>query len=112
MLNAYNRTHARFEVKTGSEWIVPDDFNRTSTVLEPWDHRITDNDISRLLRMIYSPRPTREFASYFDTGEDFIYFSPPFSRVAREEFGYAPFDCHLLNNTNSKNSSKDAPSAA
>jgi hypothetical protein len=47
-----------------------------------------DNDVLRLLRMIYHPRPGQDFVTSLGKQEESNYFSPPFSTVVKQEFGY------------------------
>lgn len=57
--------------------------------LEPWDRYIMDEDIVRLLGMMYTPKPDFRFAQEID-GNPYLkyYFTPPFCFHARE-LGYA-----------------------
>lgn len=57
--------------------------------MESWDNRILDNDIARLLRIIYKPRPGKDFAASLKRDDyDNAHFTPPYSETARNEFGF------------------------
>jgi hypothetical protein len=101
VLNEYNRTHSRFPTAGGGggdptstpasiRYIVPSNFDQTEEDLEAWDSRIIDNDIARILRLIYKPRPGKDFASSLEEVDHGHYFTPPYSDIAREEFGFGP----------------------
>ncbi len=67
---------------------VPTDYNQTNpNYLRTWDERILDEDIVRIMRIIYKPKPRLNFASS-KCATVGAHFSPPYSRVAKEEFGY------------------------
>jgi hypothetical protein len=99
VLNEYNRMHSRFPIGGGGDststpaiirYIVPSNFDQTEEDLEAWDSRIIDNDIARLLRVIYKPRPRKDFASSLEQANHDNYFTPPYCDIAREEFGFGP----------------------
>ena len=67
---------------------VPVDYDKTDhTRLAKWDERILDEDIVRIMRMMYEPRPGKDFATsgYPTVG---AHFTPPYSAIAKREFGY------------------------
>ena len=67
---------------------VPIDYDRTSHEhLARWDERILDEDVARIIRMVYSPVPDKNFAKS-DCSTVGAHFSPPYSKVAKEMFGY------------------------
>jgi hypothetical protein len=90
ILNDYNKTHSGFQQdRSGTYYVVPSTFDQTEDELEPWDYRMLDNDIARVLRIIYKPRPGKYFAaSLEDTKNQQAYFTPPYSQIARDEFGF------------------------
>jgi hypothetical protein len=87
-LNKYNQTHSGFQDRSGTYYVVPPNFDHTEKELERWDHRILDNDISRLLRTIYKPRPGTDFAASLKETDRMNFFTPPYSKIARNEFGF------------------------
>jgi hypothetical protein len=67
---------------------VPRDYDKTDhTRLARWDEHILDEDIVRIIRMIYNPRPGRDFANSGCPTVD-AHFTAPFSNIAKNEFGY------------------------
>lgn len=60
--------------------------------LEAWDNYLLDEDIVKILGMIYYPTPDFRFAQEID-GNPYLkfYFTPPFCFHARE-LGYAPME--------------------
>jgi hypothetical protein len=79
-----------------SKPIIPEYYNHSVKnsfgEYEPWDHYILDDDIVKLLRMMYKPAPDHRFAQEIDSNP-FIkfFFTPPFSFTAKE-LGYAPLE--------------------
>jgi hypothetical protein len=100
VLNDYNQTHSGFQQdRSGAAYyVVPPNFDQTERELQPWDHRILDNDIARLLRILYKPRPGKDFALSLKETNCNDFFTQPYSEIARNEFGYKSMDdcCALL----------------
>lgn len=55
--------------------------------LEPWDHYIIDEDIVKLLGMLFKPTPDKMFARNQRKRFAKFYFTSPFSETAKE-LGY------------------------
>lgn len=66
---------------------VPRDYDRTEVIPKRWDERILDEDIVRLMRMMYNPKPGKDFARSNCPTVD-VHFTPPYSKIAKELFGY------------------------
>ena len=68
-------------------FVIPDDYDQTPNNLERWDERLLDVDVARVMRMLISPSPPRDFAVQDPEFADNFY-TPPYSRTAQEQFGY------------------------
>jgi hypothetical protein len=67
---------------------VPIDYDRTPhKEMARWDERILDEDVARIIKMVYMPVPDKNFARS-DCSTVGTHFSPPYSKVAKEMFGY------------------------
>lgn len=62
-------------------------------ILEPWDNYILDEDIVRLLRMLYKPLPNARFAAQDPIRNPNLkyHFSAPYSAAAYS-LGYAALE--------------------
>lgn len=62
-------------------------------ILEPWDNYILDEDIVRLLRMLYKPFPNARFAAQDPARNPNLkyHFTAPYSAAAYS-LGYAAFE--------------------
>jgi hypothetical protein len=90
LTEASNKGAGNFNRKT--EYKVPIDYDRTSYGhLVTWDERILDEDIARIMRMVYTPVPDKNFARS-DCSTIEAHFSRPYSKVAKEMFGYNELD--------------------
>ncbi len=71
---------------------VPIDYDRTPLDhMARWDERILDEDIARIIKMVYIPVPDKSFAKS-DCSTIGAHFSSPYSKVAKEMFGYEELD--------------------
>jgi hypothetical protein len=67
---------------------VPVDYDQTPYGrLAAWDERMIDEDVARVMRMIYTPTPNRDFANS-NCQTVGVHFTPPYSKIAKEKFGY------------------------
>jgi hypothetical protein len=67
---------------------VPIDYNRTpSGCLARWDKHILDEDVVRIIIMVYMPVPDKNFAQS-DCSTIGVHFLPLYSKMAKEMFGY------------------------
>jgi hypothetical protein len=83
----YNRQHAS---TTGRYTIyrVPADFDQTPKELETWDYRLLDQDILRIMALLYkNPKPDNSFA-FSNCPTKHCHFSPPYSNLACTALGF------------------------
>ena len=67
---------------------VPIDYDPTPNgCLASWDEHILDEDVARIIRMVYMPVPDKNFAQSDCSTVD-VHFLPPYSKLAKEMFGY------------------------
>lgn len=91
-LNSSNKSREGQYGNIGAVYSVPSDFNRTpSKSMVRWDQRIVDEDVARLMRMVYSPIPGSDFASSGCVTVD-AHYSPPYCKIAKEEFGFGNYN--------------------
>lgn len=87
-LNDNNKQKDALNGSNSISYRVPSDYDRTPVgVLSRWDERLLDEDVARIMRMVYTPNPDNKFATGQCTTKD-AHYSPPYSKIAREEFGY------------------------
>ena len=71
---------------------VPIDYDRTPHEhMARWDERILDEDVARIMRMVYTPVPDKHFAQS-DCSTIGIHFLPLYSKMAKEMFGCEELD--------------------
>jgi hypothetical protein len=64
------------------------DYDRTRNgVLPRWDERMLDEDIARVMRMMYEPVPNYQFAKSDCKTVD-AHYTRPYSKFAESTFGY------------------------
>jgi hypothetical protein len=93
-LTVANARQSKFASSSSSEYTVAPDYEHTTLTpegdFEPWDNYILDEDIVRLLRMLYKTAPLNvRFAQDPDRNPNLkYYFSAPYS-VAALTLGYS-----------------------
>ena len=69
---------------------VAKDFDQTTVRYRSWDEVFLDEDVERLLRMVYDPPPDVDFADSVGVDTASSYYTPPYCSNAIR-MGYA---CH------------------
>ena len=70
-----------------TQYIVPQDYDKTPHQKERWDERILDKDIAKLMRMLLDPIPDNTFFEEHREMADNFY-TLPYPEIAHVKFGY------------------------
>ena len=89
MLTKYNRAHISSNTGKCTVYQVPADFNQTPRPNPlTWDHYLLDEDILRIMSILYRPKPNQSFA-YSDCHTKHCHFSPPYSQLVHDTLGFS-----------------------
>lgn len=88
-MTQYNQTHTHNPNGYYSVYHVPADYDQSPHLhLLTWDHYMLDEDILRIMGILYNPRPDQTFA-HCENNDIHCHFSPPYSQLVCGTLGFS-----------------------